>query len=343
MRLAILLNGGWRGVSWNIAQYNLNLFKKYNPDYFIHTWDSYNGKRIAQTINDTPVVDTSDVKYNIEDLQKKIKDLYSPVYLQIDSSHKMDAVFNVETNGCDTCGWAGWWSAWEANNLKRMYEQRVEFKYDVVIRLRPDVLFTKNQEKNVHNKIQYILNNKNVIFTHYVNDNSRILTHNIFPVIDYYHISTSNIIDWLHDWVYLKTYNKNQSLRDHILKKLDTIQFNPQLNEVENITPSLCTLQKLHATPLLLRELFADEEIIDYVYNNYDNELSIIKDIYVFLTQQDVDVKLNSMEYYKNILPTDNLLIKNKHHGTPTYFFNNESQFYTKCKIKQLLQENSYD
>ena len=46
MKIAVYLVGQWRGTSYDCSKYLKQLFEDFDTDYYIYTWDSYDGKDI---------------------------------------------------------------------------------------------------------------------------------------------------------------------------------------------------------------------------------------------------------------------------------------------------------
>ncbi len=130
MRIAILLSGFLRTILHNFKK-NGPLFSKYNVDYFVHissneSIDEYNNYKIAPM----------QIIYELKPVQVIIENEFKDVSKEFSNIRQMWYKFNV------------------LNEMKNMYEKNNNIKYDLVIRLRPDVYI-------IDNKIDLIFQNVN--------------------------------------------------------------------------------------------------------------------------------------------------------------------------------------
>ena len=120
MRIAILLSGFLRTILHNFKK-NGPLFSKYNVDYFVHissneSIDEYNNYKIAPM----------QIIYELKPVQVMIENEFKDVSKEFSNIRQMWYKFNV------------------LNEMKNMYEKNNNIKYDLVIRLRPDVYIIDN-------------------------------------------------------------------------------------------------------------------------------------------------------------------------------------------------------
>ncbi len=181
VRVAVLVAGEMRNYfNKDLLASNLkHLFDLYNCDLFVSTWSKcgyspYHGQQynkqyshnIVQQSNLESVYGRFLKKSNIEDYENwlnKLKDSKSRIYNGILGNKKI----------WPATSYPQFYKLWDANRLKQDYENENNFKYDVVIRFRPDMfLIEKIPDKYIHpllslnpsdgmNKLWHINNKKN--------------------------------------------------------------------------------------------------------------------------------------------------------------------------------------
>jgi hypothetical protein len=126
MRVALLLSGKFRGsyIPFNYLQ--TNLLNKYNPDIFIN----YNYK------------DDNDMECD----ESELVSIYNPKLINFTKTPDIVGEKISIVNGYEVAGESSpssvfnmWWGIYQANELKKKYEEENGFKYDVVIRTRFDI------------------------------------------------------------------------------------------------------------------------------------------------------------------------------------------------------------
>jgi hypothetical protein len=126
MRVALLLSGKFRGsyIPFNYLQ--SNLLNKYNPDIFIN----YNYK------------DDNDMECD----ESELVSIYNPKLINFTKTPDIVGEKISMINGCEVARESSpssvfnmWWGIYQANELKKKYEEENGFKYDVVIRTRFDI------------------------------------------------------------------------------------------------------------------------------------------------------------------------------------------------------------
>lgn len=128
MKVAICLSGLTRCLhySWPIIYFNLLKNFKNSFDVFIHTWDiDHGGMRDYFTMNSVPY----------EDKKKYIEENISPKKYLIESQFDFIKSRTIRLSTC-MC-----YSLYTSNQLKKEYELENNFKYDLVIRSRMDVIY----------------------------------------------------------------------------------------------------------------------------------------------------------------------------------------------------------
>jgi hypothetical protein len=136
MRIAVCFSGVIRtGVLCvdNIKRFLGDMLP--NCDFFLHTWDYETNKPFARTHwNDIPFIQRLDEPLRQEKLQKFIE-AYNPIKFKVDSySEFMNSVTNKQFP-------IVWHTLSRSFELKRQHELENNFTYDVVIKIRPDVIF----------------------------------------------------------------------------------------------------------------------------------------------------------------------------------------------------------
>jgi len=145
-----------------------------SADFFVHTWDN-NSTRTPLNLmcNEPPTYPLTNETVD------KFKKIYKPVNMIIESQQE------YWNRLLDTHGSTGdlvhlWHSAYHSNQLKKIFEDTNKFKYDYVIRMRPDCIFPPDRTFN--GDLEEIASNPG---KHYV--------HQLFG--DTYQVATSNIMD----------------------------------------------------------------------------------------------------------------------------------------------------
>jgi hypothetical protein len=135
MKVALIMYGHLRTYKKCFDKLKENFLDTYNPDIFIHTWDETEA-RTRSWHNRHTKVEKVDRK-----LINEIKQMYNPKALSIDSQH---AVANDKTTPNNLISAKGQqymlYSMFAANKLKRDYEVKNNFRYDTVIKIRPDIM-----------------------------------------------------------------------------------------------------------------------------------------------------------------------------------------------------------
>lgn len=133
-RIAICLSGYVRNWEHCLDSFKLHAIQNYDCDIFIHTWDK---KDYFLRIQNPTDLDVEKLESGF--LPKSILVEEKPDFVLSD----LQISKNNENRDC-----AGimsmFYSIYKANELKRNYEDKFNIKYDVVIRTRPDVLYSSN-------------------------------------------------------------------------------------------------------------------------------------------------------------------------------------------------------
>jgi hypothetical protein len=209
MKYAILLHGHVRTF---IKTYNslklIKINKNDTIDFFIHTWDTID--RLTPSfykVNNK----TKNIKTPIDLLIK----IYKPKGIKIDKQ--------VIKNPNKTCprnkiSYEGhkyyFYSFYIANELKKQFEKKYNFKYDMCIKLRPDVIF-----KNIIN-LKLFKNNYIYLFGNPKKQDFNINNINHFQAVNVITLSNSTYMDKIANFYkkidYYIYHQKNPRHTDYI-------------------------------------------------------------------------------------------------------------------------------
>lgn len=143
MKIAVCFSGQMR-TALDAAPHLLNFFGDLLPDidFFIHTWGINQYKRYFSVDHHTPPIwrpNTSCKEKPIEKISNenlsKYKEIYNPKKMVIDVYDEQN------TRGRPWMCGPLWWSAKKSIRLCVEYCNETSTKYDVVIKMRPDILF----------------------------------------------------------------------------------------------------------------------------------------------------------------------------------------------------------
>lgn len=213
MKIAVCFSGQIRTGIDNYPNIKEFFGKLYNDcDFFIHTWNfseykTYNGSNIAKR----PIVEP------IEKFEE-IKKLYSPKNIIVDIKHI--GYETAEKYGIQPL----WYSFWKSVELKKQYELKNNFKYDYVIKLRPDLVLNFHTYDALLNEINTTYDNEFKIIGWDGFDVSK----NVQLATDVFFISKSNEMDIAADyfWSLMKYYDNNNYtnlpsyLKEHNIKSI---------------------------------------------------------------------------------------------------------------------------
>ena len=138
MKIAVCLSGQPRTIDVaapNILQY---FSGEYQCDYFCHVWDynTYKRRTLFPVPGEQPVYWEGDTPVDVGWLNDKVN-LFNPKKYIIDSVKAIGAGFS----------WASLtYSMMMANHLKKQYEIENNFRYDLVVKSRYDLIFDLTQD-----------------------------------------------------------------------------------------------------------------------------------------------------------------------------------------------------
>lgn len=140
MRVALLLSGEIRDTMNSLSILKKNFLDLYNPDIYISTWR--NTKEIQQSkMFDTPPPDDSGYDMILKN--------YNPIAMDVESYNRgyndrwkslvKENESKLESNANLVSTISMWYKVMRVNNLKSDYEKTMGFKYDIVVKSRPDL------------------------------------------------------------------------------------------------------------------------------------------------------------------------------------------------------------
>ena len=124
MKVCLLLSGQMRNADEVFPSFKSNLLDRYDTDVFISTWNSHNVHQSINLFNPISV----DIENYEAGFQSKLNELVSH------NEHKL------ETNANLVSMISMWYKTLRANQLRKKYENLMGFKYDLIIKTRPDII-----------------------------------------------------------------------------------------------------------------------------------------------------------------------------------------------------------
>ena len=111
-----------------------------NIDFFIHTWDN----RLYKNLNCTRLFPRRE-----EIIDKKVFDelskIYNPKTMEIESGSVYLETHRHKGGNNEVTTHPLWYSFYKSVLYKRLYEKKNKFKYDIVVKLRMDLVFTSGK------------------------------------------------------------------------------------------------------------------------------------------------------------------------------------------------------
>ena len=130
-RIAVCLSGYSRNFSETVESFKKHVIRDQECDVFIHTWD----------LQDSYLRIANPQKFDVD----KFTEAFNPQKIIVEQKPEFilsDTMLGAVKEPRDCGGMMSmFYSIFQANELKRKYEEENDIKYDVVIRTRPDVLY----------------------------------------------------------------------------------------------------------------------------------------------------------------------------------------------------------
>ena len=193
--------------------------------------------------------------------ENTIRKLYG-ISIDRNSVHGSDSLENAKKES----GVPSWYSAWKALNNMLMYENYLDKddKYDIVVRIRPDIIIPKCELKRFKHLIQRTFENPKLIssFYNFPNDDMFSVWGNPehFPIIDYYQIGSKKNIVNLHKWVYNRILNRDVKFNKYFWNIRDDFEINDMIHKVKM------------PQAIIIRNLMADKTYLSSLFNKWSNE-----------------------------------------------------------------------
>lgn len=141
LKIALCLSGQPRGLPVSVSLLKQNIIEPNQPDVFYHTW--HNEADVGKSYNSTQQTQTGMVgsvrAKTSEILQMALKPKVHITEPQRSFEHLSGLISHPTTNQ-EILG-SQLFSAYQANNLRREYEEKNGFKYDIVLKTRFDLYY----------------------------------------------------------------------------------------------------------------------------------------------------------------------------------------------------------
>lgn len=254
MKIAVYIVGQWRGSSYDCSKYLKKIFEEFDTDYYIYTWECWNGKLINLDISDKTrdIFDTQFQYHQSEDIEKIRNSYPHVVSMKIGSRELMTKIALTDSR---LSSFPQFYSAFEANKYRKIYENGMGFRYDVIIKIRPDIIFSERGIQNMIENIKYISKNPKAVFSFY-----QTLQEDMKPdlnlVWDYYTVSSPFGMDCMMEWVddVINTDSKHKLFSSNYFIKHGLLA-NPYYHPDYKC-----------ASPIIIRELFKYNNLVDKFY-----------------------------------------------------------------------------
>lgn len=179
MRIALCFSGQPRSVETGWESLKV-IFEKNEIDVFVHTW--WDDKYLDEGLEASYSGNENNIHKNT---LKVIEDLYNPVSMIVDPpKEKFDVDLNlrkerIQNYGEDHVAYnftSQFWSMKQSNDLKKEFENKMGFLYDVVIRARFDLYidtFINFQEQAIDKNTIYIPSRWDYLYSSELGDDYR--------------------------------------------------------------------------------------------------------------------------------------------------------------------------
>ena len=305
MKIAVYIVGQWRGSAYQCSENLKKIFDKFDTDYYIHIYPFYEGKNINLTkysMTQASIVEHENYIHTEQDLEN-IKNTYNNVVsFEIESYDILEKIKFVNST------FYQYYCAYKANEARKIHQSNVGIKYDAVIKIRPDIIFSEYGIQNFIEKIEYIKNNPLAVFSFYTTRQCDVKL-DTYLTWDFYTISNTFGIDCMTEWV-SETINKG--IVPEIFSSNSVLKNNLIINPVDET--------KMQPGPVLIREGYKYNNIIDDFYiqmSLYENNIHNPKYTLRFINDYIYDGGKGSdelVEYFSSI-NLDNAKVKAMQRG----------------------------
>jgi hypothetical protein len=297
IRVAVLICGEMRNFDNPelIKRNNQYLFSKYNCDLFISTWDNRGYSPYHVPVENNIIHKYNNVKnMNIENYEawfSNLPDEYKDKY----SLGTVNATVFPQL-----------YKIWDANRMKILYENKHDFKYDMVIRFRPDMCLVEEIPNVYLNEfIRLDSNSNNKIWA--LNPPTIYYPNRIYDIFFY---GNSGSMDTIADsWIHILKYIKDPF--DNGLAKVDACR-------VLYVAALLNNINVIHITRRI-GDIYRDESIQEFT-----SKIQPKKRLAMILC---------GLHYCENY----------SHHSNESFFISYQHYFYNIKKSLYNFFENNYD
>ena len=257
-KVAVYLNGQWRGSSFNCAKFLKPLLEQFDTDYYIHTCDYYKGKDLTLNFLKKEIEDLKNIKsikeineiYHSQDDIELIKKCYdNVVYFQVDSREKnleIDSFRNINMSS-----FYNLYGGYKCNKYRKLYENKKGFQYDAIIKLRPDIIIRKDDKEILNHIVQCVSNNPDFFTSeHSFPDFIEDIQDKEYP-IDIFHVG-KNFFDLLDNWVEMVLNGNAPTIGTY----------------VKECNYPLPSPNSPHIRPDIMREIYKYGDLLERYYND---------------------------------------------------------------------------
>jgi len=327
MKIAVYIVGQWRGTSYQCSENLKKIFDKFDTDYYINIWPFYEGK-IINHINhdDTPgkqcIVECENYNHTETDFEN-IKNTYKNVVsFEIESYDMVKDIKNLQST------FYQYYCAYKANEIRKTYEINNNIKYDVIVKIRPDLIFGELDIENMIKRIEYVKDNQLSVFSwNYIPAYALIENTNL--VWDFYTISSTFGMDCMAQWI------------SDIIHKGNTPERFSSNYVIENkliVNPNVASLRG-NTFPYIMREMFKHNNLIDDFFNeinsNRNNSLNKLFSLWA-IDQYLYHFNTNNNEYIGEYLKINDDDIIKETNSIRGIFDKEKHMFLTEHGLKQL-------
>ncbi len=211
MKVAICMSAHLR--SWKITYPTLRskIIDKFNADVFLDTWD---------TIDLKSCVKTESIK-DIIQIALNTKKIHIEPFLN-DKGIQYESIIGHDRHGLNGIGNL-FYKISSADKMRREYEKENNFQYDIIFRLRPDILINNESEIQTTDLVNAKDNNLIYIpdFGHYAGINDQFAFGSNQTMTHY-----AECFDNFNNLNFVKTGGRPEAiLLEHLLQKIDSSQF----------------------------------------------------------------------------------------------------------------------
>jgi len=175
-RVAVCLSGEMRFFTDELVMNGFETYiQSWNPDIFISTWDHVGISMNHGYISPKDIKEREDTLHlHIQNTYKNLKAVEIENYNEwIDSISQEDynIIYSDTFYSRTINSYPQLYKIYKANKLKMDYEKELGFKYDVVLRIRPDNLFIKPLDLNqISSNLIYNINLKGAFYPNRIYD-----------------------------------------------------------------------------------------------------------------------------------------------------------------------------